>query len=180
MPGIAIVSNSVEIRFLTPDDAGEWKRLRVEALECDPEAFSASLEEYRSLSVDEVKQRLWSAGDSLVVGAFHQERLLGMAGFYREKGPKTRHKGRVWGVYVTPEARGKRVGRRMMETLLERCAGIDGIEQILLSVATTQVAAVSLYRSLGFEPFGREPRALKIGHRFIDEEYMVLWNRRSQ
>jgi ribosomal protein S18 acetylase RimI-like enzyme len=174
------VSNSVEIRLLATDDAGEWKRLRVEALERDPEAFSASLEEYRSLSVDEVKRRLWSDGDSFVVGAFHQKRLLGMAGFYREKGPKTRHKGRVWGVYVTREARGKKVGRRMMEALLERGAGIDGIEQILLSVAATQMAAVSLYRSLGFEPFAREPRALKIGDRFIDEEYMVLWKRRSR
>ena len=169
------MSNSIEIRFLTTDDAGEWKRLRLEALDRDPEAFSASLEEYQSLSVDEVKRRLWSAEDAFVVGAFDQERLLGMAGFYREKGPKTRHKARVWGVYVTPEARGKKVGRRMMDTLLKRGAGIGGIEQILLSVATTQVAAVSLYRALGFEPFGREPRALRIGDRFIDEEYMVLW-----
>jgi hypothetical protein len=27
---------------------------------------------------------------------------------------------------------------------------------------------------LGLEPFGREPRALKIGERFIDEEYFIL------
>jgi len=169
------MGDSVEIRFLTADDAAEWKRLRVEALERDPQAFSASLEEYQSLSIDEVKRRLWSAEDAFVLGAFDQGRLLGMAGFYREKGPKTRHKARVWGVYVTPEARGKKVGRRMMDTLLKRGAGIGGNEQILLSVATTQVAAVGLYRTLGFEPFGREPRALRIGDRFIDEEYMVLW-----
>ncbi len=174
------MNSSVEIRFLRADDAAEWKRLRVEALEHDPEAFSASLEEYRSLSIDEVKRRLWSAEDAFVVGAFDQERLLGIAGFYREKGPKTRHKAHVWGVYVTPEARGRRVARKMMETLLERGAGIDGIKQILLSVAATQVAAVKLYRSLGFEPFGREPRALRIGDRFIDEEYMVRWNGRTQ
>jgi len=51
---------------------------------------------------------------------------------------------------------------------------IAGIEQILISVATTQQAAVSLYRSLGFEAFGREPRALKVAGRLIDEEFMVL------
>jgi len=33
---------------------------------------------------------------------------------------------------------------------------------------------VSLYRSLGFELFGREPHALKVGGRFIDEEYMAM------
>jgi len=172
------MGDSVEIRFLTADDAAEWKRLRVEALERAPQAFSASLEEYQSLSIDEVKRRLWSAEDAFVLGAFDQGRLLGMAGFYREKGPKTRHKGRVWGVYVSPEARGKKLGRRMMDKLLQRGAGIDGVEQILLSV-TAQAAAVSLYRALGFESFGREPRALRIGDRFIDEEYMVLWNGRS-
>jgi ribosomal protein S18 acetylase RimI-like enzyme len=81
---------------------------------------------------------------------------------------------RVWGVYVTPEARGKGVGRKLMEAVLKRGAGIEGLEQILISVAMTQTAAIGLYRSLGFEPFGREPRALRIGDRFIDEEYMAM------
>src|SRR5215469_6499012 len=128
----------MEIRFLIPDDAGEWLRLRVEALEGDPEAFSASLDEYRSLSLEEVKKRLWSDGDAFVVGAFKEGCLRGMAGFYREKGPKSRHKGRVWGVYVTAGARGARIGYKMMQALLERAMRIEGVEQVLLSVATTQ------------------------------------------
>lgn len=169
----------METRCLTPDDAGEWLRLRIEALAGDPEAFSASLEEYRSLSMEDVKRRLWSGADAFVVGAFEAGRLLGVAGFYREKGEKSRHKGRVWGVYLTPVARGKKIGRRMMAALLERGLAIEGVEQILISVSTTQVAAARLYRSLGFEPFGLEPRALKIGDRFIDEEYMVLDNHRA-
>ena len=87
----------MEIRFLTTDDAGEWRRLRLEALQRDPEAFSTSLEEYQSLSLDEVKRRLWSDPDAFQVGALDEGRLMGMAGFYRERGPKLRHKGRVWG-----------------------------------------------------------------------------------
>jgi len=169
----------VEIRFLIPDDAGEWLRLRMEALEGDPEAFSASLDEYGSLSLDEVKKRLWSDGDAFVVGAFEQGCLRGMAGFYREKGPKSRHKGRVWGVYVTAGARGARIGYKMMQALLERAMRIEGVEQVLLSVATTQEPAIRLYRSVGFQSFGREPRALRIGDRYIDEEYMVLPVRRE-
>jgi len=169
----------MEIRFLIPDDAGEWLRLRVEALEGDPEAFSASLDEYRSLSLEEVKKRLWSDGDAFVVGAFKEGCLRGMAGFYREKGPKSRHKGRVWGVYVTAGARGARIGYKMMQALLERAMRIEGVEQVLLSVATTQEPAIRLYRSVGFQSFGREPRALRIGDRYIDEEYMVLPVRRE-
>lgn len=164
----------MEIRFLTRDDAAEWLRLRLEALEGDPEAFSASLEEYQSLNLDDVKRRLWSSEDAFVVGAFDESRLLGMAGFFREKGPKTCHKGRIWGVYVTRQAQGNKLGRQMMERLIERGWATAGVEQILLSVATTQAAAMKLYRSLGFAPFGREPRALRVGDTFIDEEYMVL------
>ncbi len=166
--------NTVEIRFLTSDDAAEWLKLRIEALKVDPQAFSASLEEYQSLNLDEVKRRLWSDRDAFVVGAFQDCRLIGMAGFYREKGPKSRHKGRVWGVYVTPEARGGRIGRNIMQVLFKRASAIEGVDQVLLSVAVTQEPAIRLYRSLGFKSFGREPRSLKIGDQRIDEEYMIL------
>ena len=169
----------MEIRFLTPDDRDQWLRLRIEALEGDPEAFSASLDEYRSLNLDEVKRRLWSDGDAFVLGAFQEGCLSGMAGFYREQGPKSRHKGRVWGVYVTPGARGAGIAYKMMQALLARVGMIEGMEQVLLSVAATQEPAIRLYRSLGFQSFGREPRALRIGDRYIDEEYMVLPVRRS-
>lgn len=168
----------MEIRFLTPDDREQWLRLRIEALEGDPEAFSASLDEYRSLTHDEVKRRLWSDGDAFVVGAFQDGCLRGMAGFYREKGLKSRHKGRVWGVYVTPGARGAQIAYKMMQALLDRVMMIEGLEQVLLSVTVTQEPAIRLYRSLGFQKYGREPRAIRIGDRYIDEEYMVLPVRR--
>ncbi len=164
----------MEVRFLTRDDAAEWLRLRVQALRGDPEAFSASTEEYEFLDLDEVRRRLGLEGDAFVAGAFESGRMVGMAGFYREKGLKRRHKAHVWGVYVAPDARGQRVGRRLMETILARAAKIAGLEQVLLSVTTTQTAAVKLYQALGFEPFGREPRALKIGNCWIDEDYMIL------
>src|SRR5277367_273992 len=165
MPG-----SETQIRFLTVDDGAEWWRLRLEALQENPKAFSSSAEEHLSLSIEEVGKRLVAPdGDSFVVGAFDDDRLLGMAGFYREKGLKNRHKGRVWGVYLTQSKRGTGVARRMLTALLQRAATIDGVEQVLLSVTTSQCAAMRLYRSLGFESFGCEPKALKIGNQFLDE-----------
>ena len=165
----------MEIRFLTADDAVEWSRLRLEALKGDPEAFSSSVEEHQTLSLVDIKKRLGSsAEDSFVVGAFENGRLVGMAGFVREKGPKTRHKGFVWGVYVAPEQRERGLARQIFAKLFERVRRIEGVEQVLISVATTQTAATHLYRSLGFQTFGIEPRALKVGERYIDEEYMLL------
>lgn len=164
----------MEIRFLTADDAGEWWRARLEALQNDPEAFSSSAEEHQGLSLDEGRRRIGAGGDSFVVGAFEEGRLIGTAGFHRETGLKTRHKGRIWGVYLTGSKRGQGIGRRMLQVLLERAGKTSGLEQIRLSVACPQTAASGLYRSLGFEVFGTEPRAIRVGDRFIDEDYLVL------
>jgi ribosomal protein S18 acetylase RimI-like enzyme len=168
----------IQIRLLTSEDADEWWRLRLESLQRDPQAFSASVEDGQSLTADDVRKRFNSdAPDFFVMGAFEDEKLTGMCGFFREKGLKTRHKARVWGVYVTSASRGKGLGRSLLQALLDRAATIDGVDQILLSVATTQSAAIALYRSLGFQSYGCEPRALKIGGQFIDEEYMARPNR---
>ncbi len=165
----------MEIRLLNGEDAAEWSRLRLEALKGDPEAFSSSVEQHKTLSMDDIRRRLGSgARDSFVVGAFDTDKLVGMAGFVREFGPKTQHKGRIWGVYVAPEHRKQGIARMMFAKILERAQTIDGMERILISVTSTQTAATQFYRSLGFERFGLEPRALKIGERYIDEEYMVM------
>jgi ribosomal protein S18 acetylase RimI-like enzyme len=173
------ISTVIEIRLLTAEDASEWSRLRLEALECDAAAFSSSVEEHQALPIEEVKKRLSANPSSFVVGAFEETRLCGIAGFHRELGPKTRHKGRVWGVYVTASKRGQGVARRLMKALLDRATAIDGLEQVLLSVTGTQTEALALYRSLGFEKFGTEPRALNISGEFIEEHYLLLHLKRT-
>ena len=66
-----------------------------------------------------------------------------------------------------------------MRALLEHAGAIAGIEQVLLSVTSTQTAALALYRSLGFAQFGIEPRALNVGGEFIDEHYLIFRLKRS-
>jgi ribosomal protein S18 acetylase RimI-like enzyme len=169
-------SDDVEFRLLTSSDADVWSTLRREALENDPDAFSSSVEEHMRLTVADVERRLACDPKShFVVGAFLNGELVGIAGFYRELGPKTLHKGHVWGVYLTAAMRGRGIGRKIMESLLACAMHVPGLEQILISVASSQAAAASLYRSLGFEPYAHEEKALKVNGRYLDEDFLVLW-----
>jgi len=165
----------IEIRIVDGNDVEAYWHCRLEALERDPSAFSSSAEDHLKLSRDEIRRRLTAdPANNFLFGVFVDGKLLGTAGFVRETQPKSRHKGRIWGVYLKAEVRGQGIGRRLLHTLLERAGKVEGVEQILISVTTTQTAAVALYRSFGFTSFGVEPNALKVGDRYIDEEYMVL------
>lgn len=137
--------------------------LRLEALEREPRSFAESPEEHRQTQVSTVAHRLRSGvPNNFVVGAFEQGSLVGTAGFLRGDRIKTRHQGRIWGVYVIGVARNQGIGRKMFDVLLKTARGLDGLTTIALTVAEDNRSAVELYRSLGFVVYGNDPCGLRM------------------
>lgn len=166
----------MEMRLLTEQDVTEYIRLRLEALACEPYAFSRALEDERTETPETVAPRLRPGPEgNFLVGAFEAGQMLGQAGFVRHPGPKVHHKGYIWGVYVTAVARGQGIARAMLTQLLARVRGYPGLAQVTLSVSIPQEAARRLYDALGFEVYGYERQALKVGTTYVDEEHRVLW-----
>jgi RimJ/RimL family protein N-acetyltransferase len=61
----------------------------------------------------------------------------------------------------------------MVEAVLDHARG--QVEQVMLSVITENERARHFYEKMGFEPYGLERRALRIGDRYYDEEFRVKY-----
>ncbi len=98
--------------------------------------------------------------------------LCGLAGLEIPQGCNKRHKGTLFGVYVCPDRRRAGLGHAVVTAVIEHARG--SVEQLHAAVVTTAHPARALYRKLGFEPYGLEPRALKVGQEYFDQELLVL------
>jgi [ribosomal protein S18]-alanine N-acetyltransferase len=76
--------------------------------------------------------------------------LLGAAVLLRRKGSRRE---RLYSLAVDPAARGRGVGRLLMEAVLA-CARSRGAVEVGLEVRTDNEGAIALYRSLGFTGAG--------------------------
>lgn len=168
------------IRELTGDDAGEFHSLRLRALKEHPDAFGSSYEAEVTVPNEATAERLRrnaESRDSLTLGAYRRQMLVGMVGLFQETREKTRHKGNIWGMYVPIEEQGKGTGRALLSRAIELARNMEGLEQLHLAVVSSNSRARDLYASFGFETYGVEPRALLVDGEYLDEEHMVLFLR---
>lgn len=156
------------IRRLDVGDAVIYRQIRLAALKAAPKAFGSTFEAEAARPIAAAEERL---ATSRVFGAFDTVGIMGMAGFKREEGAKDCHKGFLWGLYVAPHARGGGVAKALMAAIID--AASSEVEQLTLTVVTTNTDAVRLYRSLGFQTYGVEPRALKSAEGYSDEMLMI-------
>src|SRR5690242_7147228 len=162
-----------EVRILARRDAEALWRVRLEALQREPHAFSESAAEHQARTIEEVAARMSATAESFGLGAFCEGRLVGILRFERAQREKNRHRASLHSVYVTPEYRGRGIARELLTEVL-RIARTRGLEQIELAVGTEQLAAKRLYESFGFSCYGREPHALKMGDQYVDYDLLIL------
>ena len=159
------------LRRLAASDTDDYRELRLEGLLKNPEAFGASWEDEVSQPLDWFAERLKNNivfGASLPAGPA----LVGIVGLLVPEAPKLRHKGKLWGMFVRPEAQGEGLGAALLARVLQHAAQI--VKEVQLTVVASNTAAICLYARAGFEQYGLERRALKVGDDYHDELFMTL------
>jgi RimJ/RimL family protein N-acetyltransferase len=158
------------LRRLEADDAAIYREMRLEGLKAHPDSFGTSWE-------DEIeKPDAWWAGrlqtNTVFGGWIGTSPLLGVAGFHVPEATKQRHKGVLWGMYVRPDARGTGLAASLLQHVIAHARPL--VEEIRLTVMASNAAAHRLYSSAGFQPYGLERRALKVGDDYYDDMLMAL------
>lgn len=158
--------DSFTTRALVEDDWQQWKRIRLESLQDSPAAFGSSFEE-ESVRDDATFKKVLS--DTTVFGAFIDGEVVGVVGIMCHTSVRLRHRGKIFGVYTTPSARGKGICKTLMKLAIEEAR--KRVLWIELHVWTTNTAAFQLYSSLGFVTYMTELRSLRVSDDEIVDYY---------
>ncbi len=164
-------------REIQVTDVDQFVALRLAMLRESPDAFLSTAEMYEMRTIAQHEQRIAAdvaSDDVLFIGGWNDEELVSSMGLVRSDRIKRRHIATVVAVFVLPTARGRGVGGHLLDTLIEHATlNMRAIEQLQLSVASNNTAAIALYHSRGFERYGVERQATKWRGRYVDLDLMA-------
>ena len=166
----------MEIRRLVSSDAAAYRVLMLEGYEKHPEAFTASVAEREKFPVTWWEGRVKDGADAeeIVVGAFDDGLLIGVAGLRFEQRPKTRHKANLYGMYVPATFTKRGIGHRLVTAILDEARKRAGLRIVQLSVTEGNREAESLYARCGFVRYGIEPYAITVDDGYAAKIYMWI------
>lgn len=156
------------LRQLTQADIEAFRDIRTEAMRTNPESFG-SPEEEQGGEIQQQTYLRWLNGD--IWGAFKDQALIGVTGFYILQEKRTAHRGTLFTVYVRPTNRGQGVGDALIKKVLS--VAEKRVDQMNLMVITTAIPAIKTYLSNGFEFYGRDHRIFRINGTNYDEYLMI-------
>lgn len=160
----------MNIRRLKKSDAQQFRELRLEFVEKYPVSFGMGIMDENSQPLDFFENRIVT---NFLLGAFEGDEIFGVIAFSQGKSSKEKHKGCIWSFGVKASSQGQGVGRRLLYYMLaEIKRSFVDVERVTLKVEATNHPAYNLYASMGFQEFGLEKKAVKIGDEYYDEIYM--------
>jgi ribosomal protein S18 acetylase RimI-like enzyme len=148
----------LHLHVVHPDDWQSHRDLRLEGLRDAPDAFWFTYADEAVFEEADWRERIEGAW---LVQARDEDGVLGSAGLGLHWEPERATEATLFGMYVTPRARGRGVGEALVEAVVEE-ARRRGKTEIVLEVASENAAARALYERCGFVATGaRHPHPRK-------------------
>jgi len=164
----------VEMRQLSGLDAESFSALRRRVTADNPVPMGLTLEEELKRPLQGFREQLSAPAPNAAFGIFIDERLRACAALaWTSKFPSSTHKALLWGCFVDPLFRGRGLGRHVVSKALNH-ARQNSVRRVNLTVFLPNQAAVTLYESLGFEPYGLEPEAVCLDGKYHGGQHMTL------
>ena len=116
------------------DDFPAFLDIQREALVQAPEVFGSDYVWFEGLSVLSKEQRYERYVNypyRYMLGAVGDDgQIVAMIGYSGDDTSKLRHKGRIWGLYVRTDARGKGLATLLVKSVLDGARDVLGVEQV--------------------------------------------------
>ncbi|MBS1730420.1 MAG: GNAT family N-acetyltransferase [Bacteroidetes bacterium] len=112
--------------------------------------------------------------NDFLMGAFKNEKLVGICGFIQAKRLKTKHIGEISGMFVSREFSGQKIGTGLLNSTIQIAFDNLEIEQIILTVADKNLSAKNLYKKFNFTEYGKLPNYFKYDGEYETQVLMTL------
>jgi RimJ/RimL family protein N-acetyltransferase len=151
----------MHIRTLQAADAQHYRELMLEAYALAADAFTSTPQERsREPAAWWIERIAGTDGLRVAFCAEDGAQMLGTVALEYAPGTKSRHSAGLIGMYVREHARGRGVGRALLDVALAHAAQRPGVEVLRLTVTEGNEPALRLYRQAGFEAWGTQPMAI--------------------
>ncbi len=167
-----IVKTINSIVEINPSRWKEYKKLRLEALKNNPEAFGSDYSDSLKYPISHWKKGLVDSEKGLSGKLFfceHYGKLVGLIGLVFFEGKKLHHRAKMVAFYVSPGFRGKGIGDSLIKHALNYLKKLKHITKIESAVNDGRVESLHLQLKNGFKVIGRAHREIKIGKRYLNQ-----------
>lgn len=159
-----------EIRKLPQSRWRDYRKIRLEGLKNDPQAFASSYEEEVEFAADVWVKRVHNAIFALI-----DDVPVGVITYIIPQRRKVKHTSDINGFYVSSEYRHRGIGTALLRKAISMIREVPGIRKVNLSVSATQIPAISMYYREGFVKVGEARDQFNVDGKFSNEVYMELF-----
>lgn len=159
----------VTIRLFQPEEAALYKKIRLQALATDPQAFGSSLAKEEAHPDAHWREGLADPDTVAIFGVFHEANIIGMTGIaVLRDDPAT---AKLWGSWLMPSWRRQGLSVPMYQARLDWAQRHKTVRRVIVSHRASNAASRAANQKHGFRFTHNDLRDWPDGTREADVFY---------